>query len=51
MFIVDQRRLHKSFYTTQYTIKFLMFLISTRFQLNEHMQSLKFPIEVTLNYV
>ena len=30
MFIVHQRLLHKNFYTTQRTIKFLMFLISTR---------------------
>ena len=30
MFIVYQRRLHQRFYTTQCTIKFLMFHISTR---------------------
>ena len=51
MFIVYQRRLRKSFYTTQCTIKFLMFHISTCLHLNEHMQSLKFPVEVTLNDV
>ena len=30
LYVVHQRRLHKCFYTTQHTIKFLMFLILTR---------------------
>ena len=52
MFIVYQRRLHKSFlHYTMHNQVSNVFIVRHVFDLNEHMQSLKFPIEVTLNDV
>ena len=51
MFIVNQRRLYKSFTLHNVQSFFLCFFFRRVFNLNEHMQSLKFPVEVTLSDV